>query len=187
MPIPPQPGAFPELATERLLLRQINPPDQQAVFKGLSDPEVIKYYGVWYQTYKDTQVQMDWFDRLWRQKEGVWWAICLRENPDCLVGACGFNNHSREHRQVEMGYWLMPPWWGKGIMGEAIPFILRYAFTSMEVHRVAAVVESGNEASVKLLARLGFCYEGTHHECELKHGRFIDLSYYALLKRNFIF
>ncbi len=177
---------FPELYTDRLVLRQIQPADQAAVFEGLSDPQVIKYYGVSYTSYDGTKVQMDWFARLWEQQEGIWWGIAFKDKPSQLIGACGFNNYSKEHSNTEVGYWLLPTCWGIGIMTEALPQILRYAFMVMDVHRVVAVVENGNEGSAKLLRKLGFCYEGTHVECERKGDVFIDLSYYALLKRNFI-
>jgi [ribosomal protein S5]-alanine N-acetyltransferase len=178
---------FPELSTERLVLRQIVPADQAAVFAGLSNPEVIKFYGVSYASFDDTQVQMDWFRRLWKQQEGIWWGICFKEDPSQLVGACGFNNRNKEHRNIELGYWLLPDHWGKGIMTEALPHILQFAFRELDIHRVVAVVEGGNDSSMHLLTKLGFAYEGTHKECEIKGGQFIDLSYFALLQRNFSF
>jgi RimJ/RimL family protein N-acetyltransferase len=42
-------------------------------------------------------------------------------------------------------------------------------------------VETGNASSRTLLSRLGFTHEGTHRECERKHGRYISLEYYARL------
>ena len=41
---------FPTIKTEKLLLRQFADSDLENVFKGLSNPEVIKYYGVSFQT-----------------------------------------------------------------------------------------------------------------------------------------
>ena len=48
---------FPILKTERLLLRQFVDTDLENVFKGLSHPEIIKYYGVSYQTLEATKAQ----------------------------------------------------------------------------------------------------------------------------------
>ena len=54
---------FPILKTERLLLRQFADTDLENVFKGLSHPKVIKYYGVNYQTLEATKEQMTFLDR----------------------------------------------------------------------------------------------------------------------------
>jgi ribosomal-protein-alanine N-acetyltransferase len=54
----------------------------------------------------------------------------------------------------------------------------------MQMHRIEAVVEAENELSSRLLSKLGFAFEGTHLECEIKNGRYIDLSYYALLNKH---
>lgn len=51
---------FPEIATQRFCLRKILSTDQQQIFEGLSD--VIKYYGVSYSTFEETNVQMEWYD-----------------------------------------------------------------------------------------------------------------------------
>lgn len=52
---------FPTIKTERLLLRQFADSDLENVFKGLSHPEVIKYYGVSFQTLEATKEQMLFF------------------------------------------------------------------------------------------------------------------------------
>jgi ribosomal-protein-alanine N-acetyltransferase len=51
----------------------------------------------------------------------------------------------------------------------------------MRLHRIVAVIEPANHASARLLQKLGFRYEGTLRQCELKNGAYIDHAYYALL------
>ena len=55
---------FPAIRTKKLLLRQFVESDIENVYKGLSDPEIIKYYGVSYKTLEDTEKQMQFFCRL---------------------------------------------------------------------------------------------------------------------------
>ncbi len=171
---------FPELYTQRCTLRMIIASDQQKIFEGLSHPDVIKYYGVSYATFEETQAQMKFYDDLLQNETGIWWAIKLKENKE-FIGACGFNNWSKDHKRIEIGFWLLPQYQGKGFMWEAVSSILVYAFTQLDVHRIEAIVENGNDNSSKLLKKLGFSYEGTHKECEIKNGRFIDLDFYARL------
>ena len=174
--------SFPELQTNRLRLRQIIADDQPGIFAGLSHPEVIKYYGVEYKTYRDTQLQMDWYEELLRNKTGMWWAICTPENP-ALMGVCGFYNMQEQHRKAELGYWLLPAYWQQGIMHEALTTILPFGFTQLNLHRIEAFVETENTASSKLLEKLGFRHEGTMIECEIKKGNFISLKIYARLNK----
>ncbi|HYE80356.1 MAG TPA: GNAT family protein [bacterium] len=176
-----QPEHFPRLRTARFVLRRIGWGDQEQVFAGLSDPEVIRYYGVSYATLEATAAQLRWFEELLATGTGIWWGICRAEEPGTLLGACGFNEWKREHRRAEIGFWLRPAYWKQGVMTEVVPTILRYGFGEMGLHRVEAIVEGENDASAALLRRLGFQYEGTHRECEIKHGRFIDLAWYGLL------
>jgi [ribosomal protein S5]-alanine N-acetyltransferase len=175
---------FPELTTERMLLRKIIPADQPVIFKGLSDPAVIRYYGVSYTSLEATADQMKFYDDLLKEGTGIWWAVCFKEQPAVMVGACGFNYLNRQHKKMEIGYWLLPAYFGKGIMTEAVPEIIRYAFAAMDIHRVEAVVEAGNDDSTKLLKKLNFTYEGTLVDSEIKNGKFISLQSWALLNRQ---
>ena len=77
---------FPELHTQRFLLKRIMSEDQAFIFEGLSHPEVIPYYGVQYKTFDDTKAQMNYYDGLWREKTGIWWKIINRVTAE-PVGA----------------------------------------------------------------------------------------------------
>ena len=173
---------FPELATERFLLRQIRRGDQQQIFEGLSHPEVIRYYGVSYATFEETKVQMDFYDDLLARETGIWWGIAHRTDPSKLIGACGFNDWKKEHRKIEIGYWLMPLHMGRGVMSACLPLILDYAFTRMHIHRIEAFVEVENKQSLALLQRVGFNYEGLLKDVELKNSKYISLTAYALIR-----
>lgn len=175
--------SFPEITTPRCTLRNIVSTDQQKVFEGLSHPEVTRYYGVSYDSLEATGAQMTFYQDLLQSGTGIWWAVRL-EDGGGFAGACGFNNWVREHRRAEIGFWLLPAFQGSGLMNESASAILGYGFGVMKLHRVEAIVETGNNKSAALLSKLGFVHEGIRRECEIKGGRFIDLSYYALLEKN---
>jgi ribosomal-protein-alanine N-acetyltransferase len=165
-------------------LRKIIPADQPVIFQGLSDPSVIKYYDVSYASLEATADQMKFYDDLLKDGAGIWWAICFKEQTADMIGACGFNYLNRQHKKMEIGYWLLPPYFGKGIMTEAVTAIINYAFATMDIHRIEAVVETGNDNSTKLLKKLNFTYEGALIDSEIKNGAFISLQYWALLNRK---
>jgi len=172
---------FPELRTARFRLRRIVPADIDVVFRGLSSPAVIAHYGVSYETLAATQRQMGWFEEIHAAGTGIWWGISDPAPGAPLIGACGLNDIRAEHRRGELGYWLLPECWSQGIATECVGALLEHAWGPMGLHRVAAEVEVENQASRRLLDRLGFRLEGIRRDYERKHGSFIDLMMYARL------
>lgn len=173
-------NTFPEINTNRLLLRQFQPNDIQNVFRGLSHPEVIKYYGVNFKTLEETQAQMDWFADHETNGTGRWWAVCSKDNAE-FYGAGGLNDVSKEHGKAEVGFWLLPDYWGRGIMKEAMPLILDHGFDSMGLHRIEGFVEHDNTKCKAALRKIDFEYEGTMRNCEVKDGKLISVDIWAKL------
>ena len=169
------------IRTDRLLLRNIEQDDLDDVFKGLSHPDVIRYYGVRYDTLEAAQAQMDWFRDLEQNGTGQWFAICSADNQ-FFFGACGLNEVKKEHRKAEIGFWLLPAFWQQGIITEALPLVCEFAYKHMNIHRIEALVESENQNSKKVLHQLGFKHEGTMADCEIKNGRFISLDIYSKIR-----
>ena len=176
---------FPTIKTERLLLRQFADSDLENVFKGLSHPEVIKYYGVSFQTLEATKEQMLFFADLEKNETGIWFAICSDDNKT-FYGAGGLNNVSKEHKKAEIGFWLIPNFWGHGIMKEAMPLICNYGFENLDLNRIEGFVELENTNCKNAMAKLDFQYEGTMKDCEIKNDKFISLDIYAKVKDNLI-
>jgi [ribosomal protein S5]-alanine N-acetyltransferase len=168
------------IRTGRLWLRPFRPGDQENVFKGLSHPDVIQYYGVNFKTLKDTQAQMDFFRDLEENNTGRWWAI-VSPDDSIFYGAGGVNSWNHEHHKAEIGFWLLPEFWGKGIMTEAMPLIEVHAFNVMGIHRLEGFVESKNTLCKKAMQKLKYSHEGTMADCEIKNGRYISLDIYAKL------
>jgi ribosomal-protein-alanine N-acetyltransferase len=172
---------FPALATRRFLLRRIVRADVDAVFQALSGPRVYATCGVSYDSLDATEKQMDWYEHLYASGTGIWWAICSPESKRELIGACGFSSLDSHHRRAEIGYWLLHDHWGCGIASECVEAIVSYGFRSLQLHRIAADVDIGNDRSSRLLEQLGFRFEGIRRGCELKNGTFLDLQCYSRL------
>ena len=97
---------FPVIKTSRLLFRQFAESDLSNVFKGLSHPDVIKYYGVSYTFLREAKKQMVFFTDLEKIETGIWWAICSLDNK-IFYGAGGLNSVIKEHNKAEVGFWLL--------------------------------------------------------------------------------
>ncbi|MBD9656459.1 GNAT family N-acetyltransferase [Pseudomonas sp. PDM12] len=170
---------FPEFSFADCKLRCIRADDIEQVYAGLSDPRVIAHYGVSYSSLAATREQMLWYAQLLADEAGIWWA--LADNDDVLIGACGFNDWHHEYRRIEMGYWLLPDYWRRGLLQQALPCILRHALQAMGVHRIHLDIEPENVASWRLAEKLGFSREGTLRDVEYKDGRYLSLHQYSLL------
>ncbi|MCT4580146.1 MAG: GNAT family N-acetyltransferase [Flavobacteriales bacterium] len=164
------------IQTKRLLLREIEETDLYNVYKGLSNSQVIAYYGVNFDSLEATKEQMSWF----QEAEQFWWAICSVDKQT-FYGAAGLNGWSKEHNKAEIGLWLLPEFWGRGIMTEVMPLICDYGFNELGIHRIEGFVESDNLNCKKAMSKLDFEYEGRMKDCEVKKGKYISVDIYAKL------
>jgi ribosomal-protein-alanine N-acetyltransferase len=169
---------FPKLESERLILRQILDSDLENVYKGLSHPEVIKYYGVSFHSLEATKEQMEWFADLEKNGTGIWWAVCSQETGEFL-GAGGLNDLDMDLKKAEIGFWLLPEYWGKGYMTEAMPLILDHSFNSIGLRRIEGFVETENKNCINALQKLNFTYEETKENFEVKNGVPINIAIYT--------
>jgi len=85
-------------------------------------------------------------------------AIVLKENEDNLIGCIGVENLTG--CEPEIGYWLGKPYWGRGLMTEALESIARIAFLQHSVSALYAGTFLHNVASKKVLLKCGFIETG---------------------------
>lgn len=85
-------------------------------------------------------------------------------------------------KSAEIAYWLGEPFWGKGIVSEAIKQICQIAFEQYNVVRIFAKPYAHNTGSRKALEKAGFVSEGLMKKGVYKDGKFFDYCMYALVK-----
>ena len=96
------------------------------------------------------------------------------------IGSIGLMVGKDVHRfTAELGYWLAEPFWGKGVMTEAVKRITEYAFSNFSLKRVYAEPYTSNRASARVLEKAGFKYEGLLRASAFKDGRLVDQLLYA--------
>jgi RimJ/RimL family protein N-acetyltransferase len=88
-------------------------------------------------------------------------------------------------RAVELGYWLGPTSWGKGVASAVVETLVPYAFGAFGVIRIHATVFGWNEASARVLAKNGFTLEGRLRRAVSKDGEITDLLVYGLLLEEY--
>jgi ribosomal-protein-alanine N-acetyltransferase len=84
-------------------------------------------------------------------------------------------------KSAEIAYWLGEPFWGKGIMSEAIKQLCQIAFKQYDIVRIFAEPYAHNVGSRKALEKAGFVLEGIMKKSVYKNGRFFHYCMYALV------
>lgn len=90
-----------------------------------------------------------------------YWPVFLRENDD-LVGCAGLRPYTNDGGVLELGFHLRPDYWGQGLAHEAARAVIDFAFGTRGIKSLFAGHHPENEASERLLKKLGFRW--THEE-----------------------
>lgn len=101
-------------------------------------------------------------------------------SDNTLLGSVGFHSISIPHHSAEIAYDLHPDQWGKGLATEACREIIQWAF-GHGLTRIQATVLTNNQASVRVLERLGFELEG-----RLRKYRWVDHTAHDALMYSFL-
>ena len=75
---------------------------------------------------------------------------------------------------ANLGYWVHPDHWGKGYATEAASLAVTHGFEELALHRVSATIVADNEASKRVVEKLGFAHEGTKRDDAFVGGEYVD-------------
>lgn len=172
---------FPQLETERLILRELRLADADALFRIFSDETVTTFYNIKTFTSLDDSRELleRRISRFWTGR-GLSWGITLR-GDDELIGGCGFNIWLQKRTVGELGYELARPFWNRGIMTEALQAVVQFGFEELRLQRAQAWVIPENKASARVLLKLGFEDRGVRQNQGYWDGRFHDLALFVKL------
>lgn len=173
---------FPVLNTDRLMLRELKINDAQAILTCFSNPDVLRHYGQNPLTSLD-QVKhiINNFSKNYDEKRGIKWGIELK-GQEGIIGTIGFQEWSTEHRRAEISYALFPESWGKGYAMEAVNRVISFGFQEMDLVRIGAIVFTENDASNKLLTKVGFEKEGILRKYMHQNQVPYDTYIYSLIR-----
>ncbi len=162
------------MKSKRLLFFEINYGDIELIHKGLSNPEITKFYGVHFETMEDTQEQMEWYQNLITKEKGIWWKLSTTESGE-FIGAVGFNDWDREENSAEIGCWLLKDFWGKGFGSEALERAMQFGINEMKLEKILGFIDSENTGIKKVLEKIGFKHFDTVKTVDEKNSNQIDL------------
>ena len=170
-----------ELRTARLLLRSFRHEDIPALVPLIGAREIAATTAKIPHPYteNDAQTFLDQSSDDFRAGRSISYAITLATTGE-LCGGIGLTI-TPEHQRAELGYWIGVPYWGQGIATEAAGAVAAFGFESLKLHRIHAFVHAGNNASQRVLEKIGMRHEGQSREHVRKWDRFVDLENYGVL------
>lgn len=171
------------MITKRYQLKEVASSDIVNIHKGLSNPEITKYYAVHFPTLEATKEQMAWYENLKKEGTGIWFCILDKTNH-AFCGAGGYNSLDRENQKAEIGLWLLKEYWGKGILTEVMPKLFDYGFTELGLNRIEGFVDHENSKCKRALEKINFSFEGTMRESEIKNGEKLNVDIYSIIKSD---
>ena len=116
---------FTELQTPRLTLRQVKPADAPEILFFRSDDQIMQYLDRdKLQTEAEALEFITKYDKAIQENEGINWGICLKENPEKLIGTIGLWRFIKQNHRAEIGYTIHPDFWNQGYASEALNAVL---------------------------------------------------------------
>ena len=147
---------FPNLTTDRLVLRQLLIDDANEIYLLRSDESVNKYLDRDKATVIDDATNfINKIKNAVAKNESLYWAITIKGNSSLIGTICLFSMDI-EKDSAEIGYELIPKFQGKGFMQESISTIIKFAFDDLRIKIITAALSADNLKSVTVLERNNF-------------------------------
>ena len=176
------------VTTERLVLRPWREEDAESLYRYACDGQVGPAAG--WKPHESVEESRRIIRTVLSQPDTL--AVLLRERPEETIGSVGvFPTDAPDGKgEPEIGYWIAHPYWGQGLVPEAVEELLRWQFQEMGVQRVWCAHSPENEKSRRVQEKCGFrhvcdtppspwpdgterpgvCQAITRQEWEVRHG-----------------
>lgn len=171
------------IETERLRLRPFRAEDLDALYAIQSRPDVTRY--LYWDARPLDDVRLVLADRLRQDRivsEGDKLNLAMeRRDTGALVGDVNLVWVSREHEQGEIGFVLHPDHHGQGLAREGAEVMLELGFAGLGLHRIVGRCDGRNNASMRVMEKLGMRREAHFRQNEIVKGERTDEVVYAML------
>ncbi len=176
---------LPRLETGRLVLRGFTAADAPRVQRYAGDPDVALMTSNIPHPYEEGMAEAWIASHAAALERGTLYAFAVELPGEGVVGACGLQVEPQQGR-AELGYWVGKPWWGRGYTPEAARGVLAFGFGTLGLRRIFAHHLAGNDASGRVMAKIGMRREGILRAHELHRGeRPVDMVVWGILAEEY--
>ena len=146
------------LETERLIVRELDLKDMDDLFELYSYDGMTDYLEGLYAYEEEYEYQKAYIENMYRFfGYGIW--LVFEKISGKLVGRAGVEHREALEGELELGYAIGTPFWGRGYATEVCRAILDYTKEELGFEEIYSLVEPENKVSVHLLEKLGFTLE----------------------------
>ena len=147
---------FPDITTERLVLRNLSLEDENEILFLRSDERILKYLDIPIsKTVDDARNFINKINDGILNNQWIYWGITFN-NETKLIGTICLWNFSKDNFSAFIGYVLHPDFQGRGIMQDAFIEILNFGFRTLKLKSIEADVDPDNYKSIQLLKKNNF-------------------------------
>ncbi len=177
---------FPEIITDKVILRKIVEADTEGLFEIYSNERVFTYIPGDVKKKRDTvQNMIGHFERDFNKHKMIFLGIYLPEAPDRIVGVAEMFDYDDKVNMITIGYRLNEDYWGKGIAAHTVKAMVNFLFQTIGINRLQAFVMPENEKSQKVLEKNNFTREGILRQSQYWKGiGVVDLIVYSRLSSD---
>lgn len=174
------------METERLIIRPWQESDAAAMFRYASDPDIGPIAG--WPTHTSVENSLEIIRTVFSAPET--YAVVLKETNE-PVGSCGImfadGLHTAEMRQgeAEIGYWIGKPYWGQGLIPEAVKKLLARCFNELHLDTVWCGYYEGNAKSKRVCEKCGFKFHHTNRDIVSPLGDKRTEHFYRMSKEDY--
>ncbi len=176
---------FPTIDIGDYILREHEDKDSVNFYRYFTDPEVSKF--VLTETprnFEEARRELLYWKNVFYTNEGIYFTIADKKTDE-MIGSVGVSTYSSYHNRIEISYDMGKEFWGKGIMSKAVKAMVEYVFETLNINRLEAATAIGNEASVMVLKKCGFLYEGRLRQYRYHRGAYVDVYFFSITRDQY--
>ena len=171
------------LETKRLILRPFEESDAESIYEYAKNPNVGPIAG--WPVHTSVENSLEIIKTVLAVPET--YAVCLKEDNKA-IGSIGLmlgsaSNLDLPFDEAEIGYWIGEPFWGQGLMPEAIRCVIKHAFFDLRLKRLWCGYFEGNNKSKRAQEKCGFVYHHTNKDIYWSLMDDIRTEHITLLER----
>ena len=169
------------IETARLILRPWREEDAESLFKYAQDPDVGVIAG--WPPHTSIENSREIIRTVFSAPEI--YAVVLKETNE-PIGCCGIVNASdMNNEEAEIGYWIGKPYWGQGLIPEAVKRLLSRCFNELNLDAVWCGFYEGNLKSKRVCEKSGFKFHHTNVGVTSPLGDKRTEHFYIMSKEDF--
>lgn len=171
------------LETRRLILRPFVPEDEAPMYRNWASDPLVTRYLTWpaHQSPAVTRMVIEKWIESYAQPSYYQWAIELKAIGE-PIGSISGVKIDEATRTVEVGYCIGRPWWGHGLVAEAVRALMAFFFEEVGMDRVVACHHPDNPNSGRVMQKCGMTFEGARP----REGYDVELSWYGISREQYL-